>query len=102
MNAVGKGFEVIGKLFEWLPMIKKILSPFKPEITEFRINYKEKLTKLFYKINIEPGVIRKKTGKIIIPKSPDYRIVGFVDEGFSNIINHIDMSMDNTRYIIKD
>lgn len=82
-------------------MIKKILSPFKPEITEFRINYKQKLTKLFYKINIEPGVIRKKIGKIIIPKSPDYRIVGFVDEGFSNLINEINVGMDNTKYIIK-
>lgn len=92
---------LIGKFIGWLPKVAKIFKPFKPEITQFRINYKEQTAKLFYKLDLGSDNIRKTIGKIEIPILRNYKIESFLDEGFGNIKQYIKVSKDNTKYIIK-
>lgn len=91
----------VGKIINWLPKILEIFKPFKPEITHFQINYKQKKAILYYRLDIDNVGIRRKIGKIEIPYLPSYRILNFFDEGFSNLNHLIKVSKDQRSYIIK-
>lgn len=93
--------ESIKKIIDWLPKIIDFFKPFRPEITHFQINYKDKKAVIYYKLDLEDYLIKKRISKIIIPNLPSYQIVNFYDEGFSNLNHIIKMSKDQKSYIIK-
>ncbi len=90
-----------GKIIEWLPKVLRVFKPFRPEISQFQINYKEKKAILYYKLDIDEGGIRRKIGKIEIPRLPNYKISNFFGEGFSNLNHLIKISENDNSYIIK-
>ena len=75
MGTVSNGIDNVSKILEWLPKLTKVFSPFRPKITQFQINYKQKTATLFYTLDIDPSGIRKKIGKIELPKLNNYKII---------------------------
>lgn len=100
-----ESFEVllktVGKIIEWLPAVLKVLKPFRPDISQFQINYKQKRATLYYTLEIDEGGIRRKIGKITIPRLPNYKISNFFGEGFSNLNHLVKISEKDNSYIIK-
>jgi len=93
--------ETVGKIIDWLPNVIKVFKPFRPEITHFQINYKQQQAILYYKLDIEQGGIRRKIGKIKLPNLPNYKIINFFGEGFSNLNHLIKISEKDRSYVIK-
>lgn len=93
--------KTVGKIIEWLPAVLKVLKPFRPEISQFQINYKQKRATLYYRIEVNEGGVRHTIGKINIPRLPNYKISNFFGEGFSNLNHLIKISEKDNSYIIK-
>ena len=91
----------IKKIIEWLPKIVNIFLPYRPEITHFQINYKENKAIIYYKLDLEENLLKKKISKIVIPNLPEYKIENFFAEGFSNLNHLIRLSKDGNSYIFK-
>jgi len=51
--------KTVGKIIEWLPAVLKVLKPFRPDISQFQINYKQKRATLYYTLEIDEGGIRR-------------------------------------------
>ncbi|MFX1298103.1 MAG: hypothetical protein ACFFD2_25035, partial [Promethearchaeota archaeon] len=56
---------------------------------------------LYYKLDIDEGAIRRRIGKIKIPRLPNYKISNFFGEGFSNLNHLIKVSETDNSYTIK-
>ena len=101
MASYGRIIATVAKVIEWLPKIYKFFEPFKPEITQFQINCCNNNACIHYKLDIESSSIRRKIGKIEIPRLPYYKISSFYGEGFANLNELIKVSQNKNSYIIK-
>ncbi len=92
--------KIFSKVIEWLPKVYKNFQPFRPEAKLFEINYKSKSALIKYYLKIPPS-IRKRIGKIEIPKYQNYKIKSFMDDTFNDLSDHIKIDESGGSWVIK-
>lgn len=91
---------IFGKAIEWLPKILKVFQPFRPDAKYFEINYKLKTALIKYSLSI-PQNLRRKFGKIEIPKFENFKIESLIDESFNDLRKIINIDKKGGSLIIK-
>lgn len=91
---------IFSRVIDWLPKVYKKFQPFRPEAKYFEINYKSKSALIKYYLRIPPS-IRKRFGKIEIPKYANYKIKSFMDDTFNDLSDHIKIDEIGGSWVIK-
>ncbi|MCK4757441.1 MAG: hypothetical protein KAS67_03215 [Thermoplasmata archaeon] len=83
----------------WIENVKKKLGPYKPEVTNFDINYKTRRSELKLSLTIPKGLRRNTIGKIEIPAYNNFQIKEMIDNHFQQITGV--WEFQDGRYIFK-
>ncbi|WP_371801691.1 hypothetical protein [Candidatus Lokiarchaeum ossiferum] len=91
--------KIAEKLINWLPNVFKAFKNFKPEMQKFQINYREKTSEIYYKVNMGSDSIRKKLAKIEVPNSGNYSFKAIFDEGWTDYSRIVKIDRNTNSYV---